>query len=119
MAGWALRVSARTASPDSITSSTSQPSRIEARWNGQPAGSSAQGAPLPLGIRPWPGKVKAIFSTVDSIVPAERALANKHTNEFTSPAQRKRDYPLGRSYAGPCGPDRPAEEDACPASRIH
>src|SRR5215204_3278856 len=63
MAGWALRVSERAASPDSRTSITSQPRISDARTKGQPAGSSAQGAPLFLAIRPWPGKVKAIFST--------------------------------------------------------
>src|SRR6266566_4985993 len=119
MAGCALRGSASTASPDSITSITSQPSRIEARWNGQPAGSSAQGAPLPLGIRPWPGKVNAIFSTVGSIVPAEEILANKRTNKFTNPGHRKRDYPLGRPMKDHADRTVPAEEDGCPASRIH
>src|SRR6266545_3597805 len=96
MAGCALRVSASTASPDSITSMTSQPSRSEARWKGQPAGSSAQGAPLPLGIRPWPGKVKAILSTVGSI-PAGGVARNKRTNEFTNPAHLERDYPFDGS----------------------
>src|SRR4029450_7677137 len=63
MAGWALRVSDRAASPDSRTSITSQPRISDARTNGQPAGSPAQGAPLLLAMRPWPGKVKAILST--------------------------------------------------------
>src|SRR4029450_6514101 len=63
MAGWALRVSDRAASPDSRTSITSQPRISDARTNGQPAGSPAQGGPLLLAMRPWPGKVKAILST--------------------------------------------------------
>src|SRR4030095_7202822 len=63
MDGWALRVSERAASPDSRTSITSQPRISDARTKGQPAGSSAQGAPLFFAIRPWRGKVKAVFST--------------------------------------------------------
>src|SRR4029453_15065281 len=63
MAGWALRVSDRAASPDSRSSITSQPRISDPRTNGQPAGSPAQGAPLLLAMRPWPGKVKAILST--------------------------------------------------------
>src|SRR6266700_3263139 len=107
MAGCALRVSASTASPDSMTSITSQPSRIEARWNGQPAGSSVQGTPLPLGIRPWPGKVKAIFSTVGSIVPGDEVLANKRTNAPANPDASQARLPSWKTLGGPCGPDRP------------
>src|SRR6266536_1655028 len=115
MAGCALRVSASTASPDSITSITSQPSRIEARWNGQPAGSSVQGTPLPLGIRPWPGKVKAIFSTVGSIVPGDEVLANKRTNAPANPDASQARLPSWKTLGGPCGPDRPGGGGCVPS----
>jgi hypothetical protein len=75
MDGWALRVSERAASPDSRTSITSQPRISDARTNGQPAGSSAHGAPLFFAMRPWPGKVKAIFSTEQASY--RRGVANK------------------------------------------
>src|SRR6266511_3866766 len=80
MAGWALRVSVRAASPASRISSTSQPRRCEAHRNGQPAGSSAHGAPLPLAMRPWPGKVNAVFSCIPSIVPALTPGAKQSRN---------------------------------------
>src|SRR6266566_3277346 len=115
MAGCALRGSASTASPDSITSITSQPSRIEARWNGQPAGSSVQGTPLPLGIRPWPGKVKAIFSTVGSIVPGDEVLANKRTNAPANPDASQARLPSWKTLGGPCGPDRPGGGGCVPS----
>src|SRR5215207_5609418 len=99
MAGWALRVSDRAASPDSRTSITSQPRISDARTNGQPAGSPDQGAPLFLAIRPWPGKVKAIFSTGKGSYVG--GVANKY--RWFRPFPGRHGYPLRQPRSGSPG----------------